>query len=117
MRTCSAAKTWCSLLLAVALGGACAGKTGGGSGDAGGSKVDGSAGPTCQPLPGCSSTTDCPAGDGCNGCRCDRGIWLCSLLGCPDAASSPGDGSAEGSDDATQAPDAQCAQIACDAGE
>jgi hypothetical protein len=61
-------------------------------GGPGGSAVDGSGGDpdggggTCMPLPGCSSTTTCPAGDGCNTCECFNGAWGCTLIACLEDA-------------------------------
>jgi hypothetical protein len=73
---------------------ACGGKTTGGSGGDGGSSSSsgsssggGDGGNTCKPLPGCTSTTSCPATDGCNTCDCVDGDWECGDLGCVADAS------------------------------
>lgn len=43
----------------------------------------------CEPLAGCSSTTRCPAPDGCNTCECVQNAWACTGYACiPDAATS-----------------------------
>lgn len=83
---------WSIAVASVAmLLGACGGRTfdgvhndDGGSDDGGGSGDGG----TCKPLPGCSSTTRCPAPDGCNQCSCSGGTWACSDLGCFDASTT-----------------------------
>jgi hypothetical protein len=89
-------------VLAVAAG-ACGGKTDGGLGGGGSSSGGGSGsssgssggsgsssgGAVCEPLAGCSSTTTCPAGDGCNTCSCSQGSWACTTLGCGDDVSDP----------------------------
>jgi hypothetical protein len=37
----------------------------------------------CQPLEGCSSSTTCPAPDGCNTCSCQPGgVWECTGFPC-----------------------------------
>jgi hypothetical protein len=73
-------------------GGGGSGGSGGGSGGVSSSGVSsssgstgsgsGSSGPGCEPLPGCDSTVECPAGDGCNTCYCENGVWACGDLGC-----------------------------------
>jgi hypothetical protein len=66
-------------------GGGGSGGSGGGSGGVSGSGVgssSGSTGPSCAPLPGCDSSVECPAGDGCNTCYCEGGVWACGDLGC-----------------------------------
>jgi hypothetical protein len=40
---------------------------------------------TCMPLPNCTSTTTCPATDGCNTCTCEDGVWECTGYACPDS--------------------------------
>ena len=63
------------------LAGACGGKTTGtGSSSSSGSEAGSGGGNDCKPLPGCNSATDCPAGDGCNRCSCDDGVWACGEL-------------------------------------
>jgi len=91
-----------SLFLLVA---ACGGKTNGGGGGNGSSSSSGSSGSsggssgssggvsssgggsggegaTCTPLPGCDSSLQCPAEDGCNTCECADGHWSCTTLAC-----------------------------------
>jgi hypothetical protein len=36
----------------------------------------------CRPLPGCSSNSYCPAGDGCNYCTCYGDNWGCTDIAC-----------------------------------
>jgi len=106
------------LLLAsiLALAAACGGKTSGtignpgdggsssssgGSGSSGGSSTSGSSsgGVTCTPLPGCSSSLECPSPDGCGECYCEGGQWACAGTGCGDDVSDafPVDDSPSGS--------------------
>ena len=63
-------------------GDAASGKDGGGSSGADGA-IDAN-GASCQPLPGCTSTTECPSTDGCNTCNCEQGGWECTGYSCPD---------------------------------
>ena len=87
----------------------------------------------CEPLPGCTSRTECA--DDCNSCMCDPGSdeWTCTLVGC-DGGSVPRDGgvpprdggrdaaSEAGSDAALDAPGkdacvpATCATLGYDCG-
>jgi hypothetical protein len=84
-----------SLLFFVVLGAACGGKalragSLGDDSDAGTDSGGGESG-TCQPLPGCSSTTFCPAPNGCNNtCTCVDGSWACGDLGCGDDVADSG---------------------------
>lgn len=52
------------------------------SGGSGSSSGSSSGGGSCAPLPGCASSTDCPAGDGCNTCYCEQGQWACTTHVC-----------------------------------
>ena len=89
----------------LALAAACGGQTGGiGNGDGGsnssssGSGSGGSSGgissssgsssggTTCAPLPGCSSSVECPSPNGCDFCYCEGGEWACGKSGCLDAS-------------------------------
>ena len=84
-------------ILALALAAACGGKTNYGPGEPGdggssssgasgsssgvGSSGSGSSsgGVTCAPLPGCSSSVECPAPGGCGSCICaENGGWTCT---------------------------------------
>jgi hypothetical protein len=68
------------------------GSSGSGSSGTGSSSGDSSAGSSggadsgdvCKPLPGCTSSTSCPATDGCNTCTCEDGVWECTGYACPD---------------------------------
>ena len=91
----------CALALAAACGGQTAGVGGGGHGSSssgggssggsssgGGSSSSGGAsssgGSGCVPLPGCSSSTECPEPNGCGECYCQGSGWECT--GCGDDA-------------------------------
>jgi hypothetical protein len=77
----------------------------------------------CLPLPGCSSGTSCPSGDGCNTCTCEKTIWQCTGFtcpgdaggnnqGCPPSTDEPSDGTPCGADMVCVYPSA-CAEEAC----
>lgn len=54
------------------------------SGSSSGISGSSSGGNYCKPLPGCTSETVCPAGDGCNTCYCGYdGSWECTQRACP----------------------------------
>lgn len=102
----------------IALAAACGGKTsgvgnpgGGGSSGSGSSSSGGSSGsssggissssgsvssssgtnPTCAPLPGCTSSVECPDPTGCGGsCYCEGGQWECADPGCGDDVADAG---------------------------
>jgi hypothetical protein len=61
-----------------------AGSSGGGSSGAGSSGGGSSGGAYCAPLPGCDSSTQCPAPGGCGVCSCSGGEWFCEGGGCGD---------------------------------
>jgi hypothetical protein len=45
--------------------------------------------PVCEPLPGCSSETECPDPNGCGLCYCDNGGWECPGGKCTTDAGIP----------------------------
>jgi hypothetical protein len=94
-RCCRPVHMLAILIVVLLLAASCGGKTVGsahgsvesGGANEGGTIVDsgGDAGSNdCQPLPGCSSTSECPAGDGCNSCSCGGGQWVCTKMACVD---------------------------------
>src|SRR5580700_9162036 len=58
--------------------------SGDGSSSGGGDGSMGDESNVCTPLPGCTSSTQCPATDGCNACTCEDGVWECTGYACPD---------------------------------
>jgi hypothetical protein len=58
--------------------------SGDGSSSGGGDGSMGDESNVCKPLPGCTSSTQCPATDGCNACTCEDGVWECTGYACPD---------------------------------
>jgi hypothetical protein len=65
--------------------------------NAGGGQNDSGTAQTCTPLPGCSSTTQCPSE--CNTCTCIGGAWACTAKLCPDgggAEAAPPDSGDDG---------------------
>jgi len=56
--------------------------SGGSSGGTSGGSGSSSGGTTCAPLPGCSSSVECPSPDGCDFCYCEGGEWACGKSGC-----------------------------------
>lgn len=58
------------------------GGSSGADGSSGGGGSSSGGGQGCAPMPGCGSTTQCPAGDGCNTCYCEQGQWACTGMLC-----------------------------------
>jgi hypothetical protein len=55
------------------------------SGGSSGGVAGSSGGFICTPLPGCASSVDCQAPDGCGVCHCGTaGEWVCRSMGCAD---------------------------------
>jgi hypothetical protein len=74
--------------------GSSSGASGSSSGASSGGSGTSSGGPSCAPLPGCNSSTECPLPGGCGGtCFCENGGWECTGGGCGDDVSDayPGD--------------------------